>query len=127
MENLLDTHTFIWFLNGDNQLSEKARRAIEKKGRMNFVSIASIWEIAIKISLGKLEMESPFNTIAEQMNANGFHLLPISFADTIQLLDLPLYHKDPFDRIIISQSITNNLTILSKDKAFQDYEIGLIW
>jgi len=114
-------------LNGDTALSEKAKRSIEENDAVNFVSIASLWEIAIKISLRKLELKTPFATIEEQITNNGFQILPVTFADTLILSTLPFHHRDPFDRIIISQSFTNNLTIISKDKFFDTYQVALIW
>ena len=83
--NLLDTHTLIWYINGDQELSQQARTAIEADGALNFVSIASLWEIAIKVSLGKLELKTPFNQVARQMEENGFELLPITFEDPLTL------------------------------------------
>ena len=127
MNNLLDTHTFIWFIEGDNQLSRLARKSIEKKGAVNFISIASLWEIAIKISLGKLELKTAFSKISEQILDNGFQILPVVLADTFILTELPFHHRDPFDRIIICQSISNQLSIISKDKAFNEYAVSLIW
>lgn len=127
MNNLLDTHTFIWFIEGDAQLSEKARKAIEKKDAENFVSIASLWEISIKISLGKLELKTPFPKILEEIVKNGFTLLPITFQDTLTLSELPFHHRDPFDRIIISQGISQKKAVLSKDKFFEKYEVSVIW
>jgi PIN domain nuclease of toxin-antitoxin system len=127
MNHLIDTHALIWFLNGDNDLSEKAKKAIEDNEATNFISIASLWEIAIKISLGKLELKSPFSKIAEQIANNGFQILPITFEDTLILSSLPFHHRDPFDRIIISQSFNNNLSIISKDKQFGAYQVNLIW
>jgi PIN domain nuclease of toxin-antitoxin system len=127
MNNLIDTHALIWFLNGDNNLSEKAKKAIEDKDANNFVSIASLWEIAIKISLGKLELKTPFAEISKQIEINGFQILPVTFEDTLILSTLPFYHRDPFDRIIISQSITNKFSIISKDSYFDAYNIALIW
>jgi PIN domain nuclease of toxin-antitoxin system len=127
MNNLIDTHALIWFLNGDNNLSEKAKKAIEDKDANNFVSIASLWEIAIKISLGKLELKTPFAEISKQIEINGFQISPVTFEDTLILSTLPFYHRDPFDRIIISQSITNKFSIISKDSYFDAYNIALIW
>ena len=101
MRNLLDTHTLIWFLNGDAQLSDVARSAIEENGVINYISIASLWEIAIKVSLGKLDLNTTFQNVSQQIEDNGFRILPISFSDTTHLLNLPSFHKDPFDRIII--------------------------
>ncbi len=127
MNNLIDTHALIWFLNGDNELSDKAKKAIEDEDAINFISIASLWEIAIKISLGKLELKTPFSKISEQIDNNGFQILPITFEDTLILSTLPFHHRDPFDRIIISQSFNNKLAIISKDKYFNDYQVTLTW
>ena len=125
--NLLDTHTLIWFINGDEQLSHKARARIEQKQVSNFVSIASLWEIAIKISIGKLELHTPFIAIEKQLDLNKFSILPITFNDTLLLSNLPFHHKDPFDRLLIAQSITNNLTLISKDSHFEPYGLKLLW
>jgi PIN domain nuclease of toxin-antitoxin system len=127
MQNLLDTHTFIWFINGDNDLSTSARRSIEDNAAINFVSIASIWEMAIKISLGKLEINGKFEKINEQIEANGFQVLPITIHDAVALATLPFHHRDPFDRILIAQCMTNKLTFISKDKSLTHYPIDLLW
>ncbi len=127
MNYLIDTHALIWFLNGDNNLSDKAKMAIEDNEAINFISIASLWEIAIKISLGKLEPKTPFAKLSEQITNNGFQILPITFEDTLLLSSLPFHHRDPFDRILISQSFNNNLTIISKDRYFDAYQVALIW
>ena len=127
MNNLLDTHTLIWFLNGSKDLSAKAKKAFENKESINFVSIASLWEMAIKISLGKLELTISFSKIAGLIKNNGFHILPISFDDILLLSNLPFHHRDPFDRIMITQSISNKLTIISKDNQFGAYDVLIIW
>ena len=127
MANLLDTHTFIWFIEGDKLLSDKALSAINDGADFNFVSIASIWEIAIKLNIEKLKLQTSFLGIQKKMDENGFKLLPVNFEHTLILRDLPLHHRDPFDRMIIAQSITENLTIISKDKNFSLYPIKLLW
>ncbi len=127
MNKLLDTHTFIWFIEGDVQLSEKAKDSIEKNDTINFISIASLWEIAIKISLGKLELKTNFSGISELILDNGFQVLPITIEDTLTLSKLPFHHRDPFDRILISQSLTKKLLLISKDSIFNEYGITLIW
>lgn len=127
MNYLLDTHVLIWFLNGDKLLSNKARKAIESENAINFVSIASLWEIAIKLSLGRLDINFPFEAISKELEKNNFQLLPITFSDTLTLSNLPLHHKDPFDRMIICQAITNDFTLISKDKEFARYKIKLLW
>lgn len=125
--NLLDTHTLIWYVNGDLELSQAARTAIESDNTINFVSIASLWEMAIKISLGKLVLKTPFNQISRQIEENGFEVLPVTFEDTLTVSNLPFHHRDPFDRIIIVQSFNNGLTLISKDKNFDLYKAKVLW
>ena len=128
MAYLLDTHTFLWFITNDPQLSNKSKKIIENPDTNVFVSIASIWEIAIKYSLGKLELSGPLEGLKEQMELNGFELLSISFDHTWQLSKLPHHHGDPFDRIIIAQAIAENFTVIGKDKNFPKYEnLMLLW
>ena len=127
MANLLDTHTLIWFIEGDKLLSDKAISAINDTPDSNFVSIASIWEIAIKLNIDKLKLQTSFLGIQKKIDENGFKLLPVNFEHTLILRDLPLHHRDPFDRMIIAQSITENLTVISKDKNFSLYPIKLLW
>jgi PIN domain nuclease of toxin-antitoxin system len=125
MPNLLDTHSFIWFINGDNQLSEPARLAIENG--VNYISIASLWEIAIKLSLGKLELESAYSSVIDQITQNGFQILPLTFDDTLSVSTMELHHRDPFDRMLIAQGINNNLHIITKDRNFSLYRVDTIW
>ncbi len=88
MSYLLDTHTFLWFINGDKQLSVIARAAIDNPSNKKIISIASLWEIAIKINIGKLQLTMPFKELGEQIKLNGFELLPINFGHTIHLSTL---------------------------------------
>lgn len=125
--NLLDTHTFIWYVNGAAELPQKVRSIIEAQGAVNFVSIASLWEIAIKLSLSKLELKVPFQEIGIQIERNGFEILPITIQDTLTLATLPFHHRDPFDRMIVAQGLTSNLNIISKDKSFELYDATVIW
>jgi len=127
MKILLDTHTFLWFLAGASELSKPARAYIENPENEKYISIASFWEISIKNSLGKLTLDVPFIELKTEAIKNNFQLLPISFEDTLQLNSLPFHHRDPFDRIIISQAKENNLTILSCDSNFGQYDIHLLW
>lgn len=124
--NLLDTHAFLWFLSGDESISVTARRAIEKSYNQNFVSIASLWEIAIKISLNKLSLNGNFSDLERLIHENGFKVLPLEFEDTFLITSLPFHHRDPFDRIIISQSINRKLNLISKDNQFEKYGIKAI-
>ena len=117
-QNLLDTHTLIWFLDGSSLLSEKSKKEIEDENAANFVSIASLWEIAIKVSLGKIELKTTLDQIYSKLMENGFEVLPITFEDTLAVSRLPFHHRDPFDRIMIAQAMTNRMTIISKDEQF---------
>jgi PIN domain nuclease of toxin-antitoxin system len=127
MQLLLDTHPFVWFINGDRELPEKVKKLIADTQNECFLSIASIWEIAIKTSLGKLALQSDFDKISDFLFDNDIKVLPVEFEHLQILLKLEYYHRDPFDRLIISQGIAEKLIILSKDGVFDQYPIKLIW
>lgn len=128
MNLLLDTHTLIWYLEGNQDLSQTCRTMIEDSGNTNFVSIASFWEIAIKLSLnGKIELSQPFEHLNQIVWDNNITTLPVRFEHTVFVRSLPFYHKDPFDRIIIAQSITDTMPLLSRDSNFDSYSIHHIW
>jgi PIN domain nuclease of toxin-antitoxin system len=127
MNLLLDTHTFLWFINADTQLPFKDVELISDLSNIRYVSIASIWEIVIKFSLNKLEIIGGFNTIENFLENNDIEVLPINFSHTKQLLTLPYHHNDPFDRIIISQAISENLHVITKDEFFKLYDVSVIW
>lgn len=101
MPFLLDTHVLIWFVEGDNRLPESVREAIETSNQ-NFVSMASFWEMAIKVSLGNLELTTSFFKYFETVLGEGFIILPIGFIHTVKLSQLPFHHRDPFDRTLIA-------------------------
>lgn len=105
MNYLLDTHTILWFLEGNENLSLDARFATENPDNISFISIASIWEIAIKLNLGKLKLDIKLEELKSEIIKNGFEILPLDFEHIIGLSNLETIHKDPFDRIIISQAI----------------------
>jgi PIN domain nuclease of toxin-antitoxin system len=123
---LLDTHAFIWYSEDDSKLPETIKLEIETADRV-YISIASLWEIAIKLSIGKLSLRSNYESIESSLEPAGIILLPISFADTVLVMNLPLHHRDPFDRILIAQAINNSLTLVSCDNAFTAYPIQLRW
>ncbi len=102
MKYLLDTHTLLWFLDGDKELPTHLKKEIEDVRNDCFISIASLWEIAIKYSLGKLNLQFPFSNFSDYLIKNRIDILPITFIHLQQLLNLEIYHKDPFDRIIIA-------------------------
>ena len=127
MNYLLDTHTLIWFLSGEDNLSDKSKEVIENPENSNFISIASIWELAIKISLGKFKFEQGFKKFLELIDANGFEIIPISFEHALRLSTLEFIHRDPFDRLIVVQAMTDNLTVITRDENMAKYEIKTLW
>jgi PIN domain nuclease of toxin-antitoxin system len=128
MRLLLDTHTLIWFFAGDSQLSNTARILIEDEDNNKLVSTASIWEMAIKQSKGKLNLSLPLDEyIAQKLSLEDFNLLNINLDHLSQIVSLPFYHKDPFDRLLIAQAIMEGIPILSKDSAFDAYSINRLW
>ncbi len=127
MRLLLDTHVFIWFLMGDTRLKATVRTLIETPTHQRFVSIATAWEMAIKMSLGKLTMQSSFNQLFPgELVANAMLLLPIELAHLTKIMELPFHHRDPFDRLLIAQAKVENLVLLSYDTIFDDYGIQRI-
>ena len=105
MNVLLDTHTFLWFVDDNPRLSEPARVFIEAEDTQPFLSMASLWEIAIKISLNKLQMNQPYEIfIPQQLALNGFGILNLSLEHTASIATLPFHHRDPFDRLLVVQS-----------------------
>jgi PIN domain nuclease of toxin-antitoxin system len=131
MKLLLDTHTFLWFINGDPQLSTTARNLIEDEANSSYVSAASFWEMAIKLSLGKLTLQHPFGTfIPAQMQQNGFITLDITISHTAHLTTLPfplVDHRDPFDRLLIAQATVERMPIISRDAQFDAYTVSRLW
>ncbi len=130
MNLLLDTHTFIWYVEGSAELSQAARQAIEHPENQGFVSMASLWEMSIKVGLGKLELQSPFETVLDDIAENGFELLPIHFAHTLENTRLDWHHKDPFDRLLIAQARVEAMPVVGRDGVFDLYfdgGLGRIW
>ena len=118
MKLLLDTHILLWWLDEENKLSRNTVKLISSPSNTILVSAVSIWEIRIKEQVGKLELPKNFSQILSQQS---FEHLPISFQDADEISKLPLIHSDPFDRMLIAQSITNKLTIITHDKIFTKY------
>ncbi|MFB2120394.1 type II toxin-antitoxin system VapC family toxin [Parapedobacter sp. 2B3] len=127
MNLLLDTHAFIWFMEGDKTLPKSCRQAIEDIQNNCFISIASIWEIVIKSSLGNLKLRSDFSQMTDFLESNEIDLLPIGFEHLQRLITLEYHHRDPFDRVIIAQALTEDLTIVSRDGNFPKYTNNLLW
>ena len=127
MKLLLDTHAFIWFVEDDEHLPERVRLQIEDIENNIFISIVSLWEIAIKTSLGKLEIAIDIPAMIDKIEQNGFSILPIFPEHTICVSSLPFHHRDPFDRMLIAQTITEKIKVVSRDGFFDDYDVDVIW
>ncbi len=127
MAYLLDTQAFIWFLEGNPRLPSKARQIISDVDNLICLSIASLWEIGIKVSIGKLVLDRPFEKTIDKMNEENIALLAIMPAHILKLMSLEFHHKDPFDRIIASQAIVEGLEIISSDDVFKLYPVSVKW
>lgn len=128
MKFLLDTHTFLWFCQDDPLLSASAKKLIEDPGNQKFFSIASCWEIAIKVGLGKLKLgESSVTYIPNALSRAGFDLLAISVAHATGVESLPAHHKDPFDRLLVSQALVEGMSIVSVDSQLDAYSVSRVW
>jgi PIN domain nuclease of toxin-antitoxin system len=127
---ILDTHTLLWFLNNDSRLpvTVSVRQKIEET-EIVFVSAVSLWEIAIKINIGKLNIVTSFEEIKENMNALNIQELPIEFDDSLAYTGLPILkeHKDPFDRMIVAQAMRRSLNLVSADKKLDAYPVNRLW
>jgi PIN domain nuclease of toxin-antitoxin system len=128
MRILLDTHTFLWFFAGSPQLSARARSVIEDPSTEPLLSMASLWEMAIKISLGKLSIGAQFATfITAQVQRNGIGLLGVTLDHTAHIISLPFHHRDPFDRLLVAQAVVEQLPIVSADSILSSYPVTRIW
>ena len=128
MRLLLDTCTFLWYVAGGDSLSANAGALISNPSNISFVSIASIWEMAIKSRTGKLEIPTPFaQFIDTALLNNSFIIRNISIPHLKQVADLPLIHRDPFDRLLIAQSLAENLPIITNDAVFDQYQVQRMW
>jgi len=123
MRLLLDTHAFLWWMEGGSDLSAEARAAIESPRSTVYLSAASAWEMSIKRAKGRLE--SPTDVVGA-VEANGFRELPLSILHAQTLNELPPHHADPFDRVLIAQAQVEGLTIVTRDAAFEAYGVPLL-
>jgi PIN domain nuclease of toxin-antitoxin system len=128
MRLLLDTHTFLWFVLNDPQLSATAEGLIADPANEILISPASYWEIAIKVGLGKYHLSSPYEDFMHQgIVGNDLLILPIETRHTAALIGLPYHHRDPFDRLLTAQAIVEQIPIISTDRAFDPYPISRLW
>jgi PIN domain nuclease of toxin-antitoxin system len=125
---LLDTHAFLWFITGDRRISSRSRSLIEDSGNELLLSVASVWEMAIKASLGKLQFTQPLDkVIPEHLSANLIDLFPVTLSHALRVAGLPFHHRDPFDRMLIAQGLHEGISILSSDEAFDLYGVSRLW
>ncbi|HEU4880796.1 MAG TPA: type II toxin-antitoxin system VapC family toxin [Longimicrobium sp.] len=128
MRSLLDTHTFLWFVAGDDRLSVRARTRIEARDSEILLSIASIWEIAIKAALGRLPLPMPVRSfVPHQMAENNIGLLPVALDHALEAGSLPHHHRDPFDRMLVVQARMEEMPIISADPELDRYGIDRVW
>lgn len=128
MRYLLDTHTFLWWNKQSTKLSVTVLNLFQDRSNTLLLSLASVWEIQIKIQLGKLSLPAPLVEIIEkQQQANQIELLPITLPHILALEHLPQHHRDPFDRLLIAQARVEGMSIISDDALFSQYPVQLIW
>jgi PIN domain nuclease of toxin-antitoxin system len=127
MKLLLDTHIFIWWVDQPERLSPSALSALQDEANEMLLSVASVWEMQIKIQLGKLKLSLPLKEIVKnQQQANDLTVSPVALIHVLALDALPFHHKDPFDRLLIAQSIEEELTIVTVDSQFSAYSVELL-
>lgn len=128
MKLLLDTHTFIWWASAPEKLSERALLACQNRDNELVLSVGSVWEMQIKLQLGKLKLKSALDSLIEtQQRANELQILPVELRHVLALSDLPPHHKDPFDRLLIAQAISEDAFLVSADEALSRYSVRLFW
>ena len=125
---LLDTHAVLWFLWADPRLSDHAKSLVEDLDNQKLVSIASCWEIAIKVGLKKLDLgESSHSFLSRELARNNFELLPIRLEHATAIEALAMHHRDPFDRLLIAQAMVEHLSLVSDDGVFDQYGVSRLW
>jgi PIN domain nuclease of toxin-antitoxin system len=125
---LLDTHAFLWWVEGTPALGRRARAEVSDPDNEVYFSVASCWELAIKLSLGKLRLtQSLERFIPEQLTRNGFALCGLEFRHVAAVAGLPFHHRDPFDRVLAAQALLDGLAIVSADRVFRKYGVAVVW
>jgi len=124
---LLDTHTAMWFLNGDKSISKTAQETILNLSNIKYLSIASAWEIAIKRSIGKLDIVKSAADFLHDAEENGFIILPIKPSYLTLLETLPFIHRDPFDRLLIATALADEMTLITDDDNITKYKVFCLW
>lgn len=128
MKVLMDTQAFLWMIADGERLSSRARQVFLDKNNMLYFSAVSLWEISIKYSLGKMELAPDWpESIRREMQANTIQWLPVEMEHCVQVSQLPFHHRDPFDRMLISQAIVEDMALLSSDRQMKAYSTRCIW
>lgn len=128
MRLLLDTHAFLWWVTDSDELSRRARRLIGDGGNEIFFSAASAWEIAIKSAIRRVTLpEDPERYVMEQLEQNAFQILPVQLRHALRVAALPDLHRDPFDRLLVAQALSEELAILSGDRRLASYSVRVHW
>ena len=128
MRLLLDTHGFLWWVEGTRSIGQRARAAVSDPDNEVLLSNAGCWELAITLSLGKLRLTQRLDRfIPEQLRVNGFSLLDVRLPHVARVADLPFRHRDPFDRLLAAQALEDGLTIVSADRILRRYGVAVLW
>ncbi len=128
MKLLLDTHAFIWWDSEPARLSPQALALCQDRVNVVLLSVVSVWEMQIKLQLGRLNLDLPIAEVIEsQQQRNGIEVLPITLTHVLALENLPAHHKDPFDRLLIAQAIVEGAFLVSSDPVFAKYPVKLLW
>lgn len=127
MKYLIDTHTLIWFVENDSKLPPATSSIISNLQNSIFVSMASLWEISIKTSIGKLKLNQPVQSIFNCLPLQSIEVLPINQDHILEILSLSFHHRDPFDRLIIAQALAEGIPVVSSDQLFDRYGVDRIW
>jgi PIN domain nuclease of toxin-antitoxin system len=128
MKLLLDSHTFVWWREEPKKLSSTAFAEISNPNNDVFLSVVTVWELQIKIARNKFSFKGGLeNAVKDEQQNNNFQILPVNLSHALYLENLPPHHKDPFDRLLISQAIVENMTLVSADANFSKYQVNLLW
>ena len=127
MKCLLDTHTYLWWLARPDRVSREVTAIISDETNEIFVSTATFWELAIKSSIGKITLSKDVHSLATELHEDGLVLLPVQPEHCSTVASLPFHHRDPFDRMLLAQALTEDFTLLSRDKEFGSYPVRVVW
>lgn len=127
MKLLLDTHAFLWLVAGDRRLSPTARRALTAPKAQPLLSLASVWELAIKSSLGRLTLPEPLDTYLAKKLATNLRLLSVELSHVVAVERLPFHHQDPFDRLLVAQALSERVPMVTRDREIRKYGVDVVW